>query len=244
MLRPLVLVAPVIVLVLSAAQARAQSASSAATGAATGDATLGYPGAQPAGALEDPGAYTHDGFYLRLALGGGYVHDKLHYEGVPVFGLKVGSFDGQANGGSFQGDLAGGWAIEPGLIIGGELYIEQVANPTVTVAGRNVGTDVSVGTLTMLGPYIDWYLDPHKGFHFGGMIGGARLTMKDSADNKLSNDPIGGGGMAFVGYEWWAAEQWAVGVQGQFAVASMNDSSANTRHTWISGGLVFSVTYN
>ncbi len=245
-LRPL-LATPVLVLVLSATQARAQAASDASGGdssaAASGDATLGYPGAKP-GASVDTGDYTHDGFYLRLALGGGYVHDNLHFNGTRILGVAVGAFDGEAQGGSFQGDLAAGWTVTKGLVIGGELYIEQVANPKITFSGRSVSSDVSVGTLTMFGPVVDWYLNPHKGFHFGGMLGVARITMQDKSNNKLDNQPIGGGGVAFVGYEWWIGKQWAAGVQGQFAAASMNDSSANLRHTWTSGGVALSVTYN
>lgn len=240
MLRPLALATPAIALLLSVAPARAQTTSDA-SGSAGDEATLGYPGAGGDKAPESPGAYTHDGFYLRLAAGGGYVHDNLKYEGPTIFGLAP---SGEAQGASFQGDLAAGWAIKPGLVIGGQLYVEQVANPSVTLDGKSVSTDVSVGTLTMFGPFIDWYVNPHGGFHFGGMLGGARVTMKNKTDNQLDNQPIGGGGMAFVGYEWWIGKQWAFGLMAQFAFASMKDSDTNIRHTWTSGGLAATVTFN
>lgn len=240
MLRPLVLATPVIVLALSTSPAHADG-SAAGTSSGGGEATLGYPGAKT-GAAEKPGAYTHDGFYLRLGLGGGYVHDNLKYEGPTLLGLAAPT--GEAQGASFQGDFAAGWAIKPGLVIGGQVYIEQVANPKVTIGGQSYSANVSVGTLTMFGPFIDWYPNAHKGFHFGGMLGVSRITMKDNSNTQLNNEPVGGGGMAFVGYEWWVGKQWAVGLMGQFAGASMNDSSSNIRHTWTSGGLALSVTYN
>ncbi len=242
--RALATSASLLVLALASLPLKAEpagDASGAASASAGGDASLGYSNARVRAGIDNPGAHTHDGFYLRMAVGGGYVHDNLKYDGPILQGLVP---DGQAEGGSFQGDLAAGWAVKPGLVIGGQLFIEQLANPRVTFGGRVYSSDISVGTLTVFGPLIDWYPNAHKGFHFGGMIGGSRVTMQDNSRNQLDNQPIGAGGMAFVGYEWWTGEQWAMGGMLQFSAASMNDSSNNMHHTWTSGGLAVSLTYN
>jgi hypothetical protein len=60
---------------------------------------------------------------------------------------------------------------------------------------------VSVGVLTLFGPMIAWFPDAHGGFHLGGAMGGARVTMKNSQDERLDNQPVGYGGVFFVGYD-------------------------------------------
>jgi hypothetical protein len=195
------------------------------------------------GEIPEKGAYTHDGFYLRLGIGGGYVDDKFKYTGLGgLFGLD--QIEGHASGGSFEADVSAGGAIKPGLIIGGSLFIEQVASPKVTYNGEDINADVSVGTFGLIGPMIDWYPQAHGGFHLGGTIGGARITMKDSSGNLKSNQPVGGGGIFFIGYDWWVAQEWSLGVQAQLTGAALFDSSDDVDHDFASGGITFSVVYN
>ncbi len=198
-------------------------------------------------ARADSAPLTHDGFYLRLAAGAGYASDTIKYTGP--FGFGTASGKGEGGSGLFDVDV--GYAIESGLIIGGGLYIEQVVSPKVKFGDVDVSSDYKVGTLAMIGPMIDWYPKARGGFHLGGVIGAARLTVKDSTNSELDNSPIGGGAAFFIGYEWWVGDEWSVGVEGRLLGASLHESNigagaitGEVTHTWTSGGALFSVTYN
>jgi hypothetical protein len=175
--------------------------------------------------------------YLRAALGGGGVRDGLS----STFLL---GFDGEATGASGVGGLSIGGAIKPGFILGGGLYFEQVADPKVKINGVDVSTDVSVGTFGLIGPMIEWYPNAQKGFHLGGAIGGARIQMKDSSGRTKNNEPVGGGGLFEIGYDWWVSDDWSLGVMGRLTGATMRDSEAQVRHNWSGGAVLFTATYN
>ncbi len=197
-------------------------------------------GGPPAAEAKGSQPHRHDTLYLQLSAGGGYAHDDLKYEGI--FGFAA--FTGQGQGASVLFDARGGYAVKPGLIVGGGVFVEQVANPKVTFAGKDVSSDVSVGTLVLFGPLIDWYPSAEGGFHLGGAIGGSRITMKDKNEQKLDNQPIGAGGVFFIGYDFWVADEWSLGLELRSTGATMYDSTSNVRHTWGSGGLLVTVVYN
>ncbi len=189
----------------------------------------------------DEGPRVHRGFYLRAALGGGFARDGLSYTGP--LGVKYPS--GEASGGSVVGDVALAGSLKPGLFLGGAFFFEQVASPKVTLGGVDVASDVGVGTLLFVGPYVDWYFDPHKGMHLLGSVGGARITTKDKSGNTADQNasPVGGGLIAGFGYDWWIGEHWSAGVVGRLTFASMKDGTANVSHTWtalsVAGELTF-----
>jgi len=193
-------------------------------------------GAAPAEASS--GAHLHDRFYLRFGVGSGYAHDQLRSEYI-IF-----SYEGEAQGASVVGELSAGWSLKPGLIVGGGIYFEQVADPKITVEGQDVSDDVSVGTLVLVGPMIEWYPNAKGGFHLGGAVGGARINVKDESGQTKDNSPVGGGGMFGIGYDFWVADEWSVGVAGRFTGARMEDSDANITHTWSAGSLLVNATYN
>jgi hypothetical protein len=183
--------------------------------------------------------YFHDGFYLRAAIGGGRFRDDFKHEVLGLFGLGL---EGHAEGASVGGELSAGWAVKPGLIIGGGVFVEQVASPKVEIEGVDYSDTVSVGTLIMGGPIIEWYLNPEGGFHLGGGPVGARLEIKDESGDLSEHEPVGGGGVVGVGYEWWVAEQWALGVMGRFAAARLEDD--DIVHVVTVASLMVNVTYH
>ncbi len=181
-------------------------------------------------------ASRHTGFYLRLAIGGGGFTDSFRLEALNV------GYDGTATGGTFASELGIGGAVAPGLIIGGALYGESMVNPTVTVAGFAQASNVQVGTLGMIGPFVEWYLNPERGFHLGGALTAARITLSDSNGNVTNNAIVGGGLVFDVGYEWWIGQQWGLGVMGRLIGAGLSDG---TVHHDVGGASVLaSLTYN
>jgi hypothetical protein len=141
----------------------------------------------------------HDGFYMRLSLGFGSQSTKIDN------GTLLPNFT--ADGGTLNVDLLAGGAPSPGVVLGGALLFEGLASTTFSPDVYAVKSSVALWTI---GPFIDGYPDPRGGFHLGGTIGlsSARLTQNPS----FSTNKTGGFGLAaWLGYDWWVADQWSVG---------------------------------
>lgn len=184
-------------------------------------------------AAPPPPSRIHDGLYLRAALGGGGLTDNFHG--------PLGWVSGSASGPSGAGELAIGFALRRGLAIGGMLTVDWVANPVVEVEGVTVSNDVAVGALTMLGPFLDWYTNPDRGFHLQAFVGGARITMEDSSGTRSdpSLDPVGAGLAIGAGWELRLGRKWGLGVLGRLTGAQL---SQNGRHSVFAASLLVSLT--
>jgi len=193
--------------------------------------------AEPAPALEDPTAEYHEGFYFRVALGAGALVDS--------FNGPFGIWDGHAEGGSGSFELALGGSLAPGLVLGGAVMVEQVVDPKVTINGApaSESDNVSVGTFVLVGPFLDWYPSPEGGFHLQGMVGGARIELKDSEGvEREDHHPIGGGAAIGAGYEFWIADEFSLGILGRIGWGTMRDDDV-THHVGTFSALV-TLTYN
>jgi hypothetical protein len=206
-----------------------------------GDAPAAGAGGTATTATESPAPagkslpHRHDGWYLRMALGGGALTDTFTVEGL---GNLLPS--GKATGASGSAEIALGYSVLPGLAVGGSLVGEQVASPKVTYDGKDYST-ISVGTFAMFGPCIEWYPSATGGFHAGAMIGGARLTMKDSSGVVTDTQPVGGGGALGAGYEFWIGDEWSLGGALRLVGASLSDQGIH--HTIAAGSLLATLTY-
>jgi hypothetical protein len=182
-----------------------------------------------------PSAPRHTGFYLRLGAGLGGFGDSMQVKGTGVY-------TGTATGGTGSLELGLGGAIKPGLIIGGAVYSETMVNPTISINGLTVATDYQVGTLGLIGPFIEWYLNPNKGFHLGGALCAARITLSDDKGVLQTNSILGGGAVFDIGYEWSIGDDWGIGVMGRFIGAGLSDGQ--THHDVGGGSVLASLTFN
>lgn len=182
-----------------------------------------------------PAAPRHTGFYLRLGAGVGGFGDSMQVQGSGVY-------SGTATGGTGSLELGLDGAIKPGLIIGGAVYSETMVNPTISINGLNVASDYQVGTLGLLGPFIEWYLNPNKGFHLGGALCAARITLSDDKGVIQTNSILGGGAVVDIGYEWAIADAWGIGVMGRLIGAGLSDGQ--THHDVGGGSVLASLTFN
>lgn len=172
---------------------------------------LGATRAAEAHDLDGPGAAprTHDGWYLRLGVGPGLSTGSAKNEGVSVDvrGMHVGT------------EIALGKTIAPGLVIGGGEFSMVVLAPKYSVPGGDVtaGTHHTGG----IGPFVDYYLDPHGGLHVQGalLLSGMKVDAKGDAKGGFG---MGFGAMAGAGWETWVADQWSVG--GVLRLAYYRDS--------------------
>lgn len=162
---------------------------------------------------------THDGFYLQLDVGLGYLSSSAEF----------GPITQTLSGVTVPSALLLGGTVGP-VVIGGGLFSDYAPSPSLSNEGGGSATpdDISM-YLVGLGVFADYYVDPHGGLHFQPFVGwgGLETTVGGNAGG---SDPTGlvlafGGG-----YDWWVSDEWSIGVMGRIAYAplKLNDTSYST----------------
>lgn len=198
----------------------------------------GYPqGGYPPGVYAPPPPKNeHDGFYLRLNLGFGYLGMTGKDSGA---GSEL-RFTGSA--GAFG--IALGGAIVPNLIVFGDLFVVAAGDANVKLNGVGQGSlDGTVG-MTGIGPGVAYYLQPMN-VYLSGTISATQLQLTDADGDPIEESKTGFGFKGMLGKEWWVSQDWGLGLAGQFFYGRMKDKNfSSTTWSGISAGLVFSATYN
>ena len=200
---------------------------------------------------------THHGLYVRLAGGASYFTDAVTSDPTALLGVV----NGTLKGGAISTEFAIGGSVSPGFVVGGALFFNHLPAPSSTNAeSSTVGTlpefDFDPTTLTVIGPFADWYFDPTStsgGWHAQASVGYGILSFGQGNPRSggfLTVPDQKGGGLATVlggGYEWWVSGSWGIGVLGQLIVGwgSGEDTSNRTwKHRVLVPGLLFSATMN
>jgi len=181
-----------------------------------------------------PGFHEHDGFYLRVLLGLGYLHNSASYQGA--------SYTLSGPGATFG--LALGGVVAPNLVVYGEVISTAVSDPHFddgTSSGTYSGETVS---LTSIGPGVAYYLDGNM--YLSGTLLFSKISYSDSNDssNSVDGTDLGVGLGLTLGKEWWVSHDWGLGIAGQLSASSMKDASYDMRWTGVTASLLFSATYN
>lgn len=195
-------------------------------------------------ATEKPrsGRHFHNGFYLQMALGLGYLGASA----------SEGGEDLSVDGAAVTGSLWIGGSVLPGFVLGGGTLSAIAVSPHVTYTNANYpslnesrSSDVSLH-LQMFGLVSDIYPDPRTGFHFQAMIGYAVLSASRDGQSTSTNDPSGLGLMGGIGYDFWVSNEWSVGVLARFAYAAtkFEDAGASLDLPTTAPGLLATFTYN
>jgi hypothetical protein len=189
--------------------------------------------------MRPPGTQTHDGFYLRLQLGGGYTS----------MSASSGPNSLKYSGGSVGFGLALGGAVAPNLIIYGALIDSIAQNPDTTFNGPSFGsTSGSVGVVGV-GPGLAYYLQPANVF-FAGSFLLSRLVFSDTDGNTTDQTDWGFTFEGLVGKEWWVSDNWGLGASAQLLLGTMKDKEplvpGESIPTWrvVAFSLLFSATFN
>jgi hypothetical protein len=193
-------------------------------------APYGAP-AYPAPAYRPAGVHEHDGFYLRLAAGLGYLTNSASSGGST---MKVSGV-----GGTFG--LAAGGIIARNLAVYGEIIGTSASDPSVEMGGVS-GTMSGSMTLAGFGPGLAYYLDNNA--YFSGTVLFSKLSAADDNGNDAGETDMGFGASLSGGKEWWVSDDWGLGVAGQLMLASMKEKDADYRWTSAVVSLLFSATYN
>lgn len=178
------------------------------------------------------GVHTHDGFFLQMDLGLGGVRTSAEQGGMEV----------KASGGAGEFSVGVGGALTPSLIVAGQLWGVANPDPTVKVNGVEVDNGDTTVSLSGIGVQLVYYVMPLNLY----LSVTPSLTQLTFDDGKTSEDSETGFGMKFaVGKEWWVSDNWAIGLNGQFAF-STNDSKYAGEPSWGTRwfGVAFSATYN
>lgn len=152
----------------------------------------------------EAGRYLHDGFYLR-----GSVGPSLHVTRIetdrsvdPVM---------EVSGAGLSGDFMVGGTPIAGLVIGGALMGDVAPEPKVEVGDRETEADFE-SSAGLLAAFVDLYVDPEIGLHFGAAAGVFQHTSDDAADSTDQEETHEGfGGAVFAGYDAWIAPEWSLG---------------------------------
>jgi hypothetical protein len=196
------------------------------------------------GTAELRGVHEHDGFYLRIATGFGGYSESITLE----------DSDDSTNvtGMASVGELALGGAIAPGIILGGGVWTSSVLASDRHVDGMEPPDEVIGGSsnFSLVGPFVDWYFDPHRGLHLQGALGFASVRgygLPEAQDNPDAAS-FGGGFMVGFGYEWWASDQWSLGILARLAaVVAVQEDEENqmwTHGIGTSPSVLFTATLN
>ena len=195
------------------------------------------------------GAHTHDGFYLRIHAGLGYLRASESYD--------IGTTDSYSGFGPTL-NAALGRAIVGNLILYGEFVLTTVSGAAWTQNGGSPPGRDSTRDLTLFGfgPGIAYYFAPIN-LYVSGTLTFAKLWFLD--DNNTDSPPppdteFGIGGSFTVGKEWWVSRDWGIGVAGQFDYASLRHHFQQERDHYyavfdprmqvMTFSLLFSATYN
>ena len=148
------------------------------------------------------GARRHDGFYLRLSLGGGslgargYRYDTLDQR-----------HDYEFQGDALSSDIMIGGTPAPGVTLGGAYLTNYAARRDYYDGAEQADSWMSFG---IVGPFIDIFPNPRRGFHFGGAIGPAATASFDDRSEERAV-AVGFGGSVWAGYDFWVSDQWSLG---------------------------------
>lgn len=161
------------------------------------------------------GAYRHDGFMARLALGVGW--------GVANFEPRVGEdYEIYGSAGSLSLDIGG--AIAPALTLHGRLATTVLVDPSFrwNDGARVDAADNSLVT-GLIGAGLTYYLMPVN-LYFTGALGLTNVVFENARDVNTETEL----GLALnldVGKEWWLASDLGLGVAGRLWVSRISENN-------------------
>jgi hypothetical protein len=164
--------------------------------------------------------YTHDGFYLQMDVGLGYLTTSAESGGASE----------TLSGVTIPSALWLGGTVGP-VVIGGGFFSDYAFSPSASFSG---GASQTIDGLSMyligIGVFADYYIDPVKGgWHIQPFLGWGGLETSYKG-NSGGSDPTGLVLAIGGGYDFWVASEWSIGVMGRLAYAplKLNEVSYST----------------
>jgi hypothetical protein len=182
--------------------------------------------------------YTHDGFFLRGAVGPG------------LFRAWTGGADTRHfSGGTVSGEISMGGTPGKGFVFGGSLLLNKVfalSSHDDIVDGDEPSLDGVGFSLNAFGVFADFYPDPKGGLDFHLFLGLGTLVTTRPNDRNL-DQPTGALLSAGVGYDWFVGPQLSLGVHARVSGGNLdvNETATGDRTvTTLVPAILFAVTYH
>ncbi|MEO1336958.1 MAG: hypothetical protein AAFV29_15030 [Myxococcota bacterium] len=178
---------------------------------------------------------THDGFFLRLSLGGGYT----------TYGAEDSASDSTINGGALASSLDIGGTIAENLVLYGRFANNSIFEPNVDVGDTSIEIENTTLSLRSVSLGLTYYLMPaNVALSIGGGLALAEVEIREpdsSLQLDVNSDP---GGYAFIGIskEWWVADEWGIGLGVQGSYAKIPTSDVDIEVVSVTG--LLSLTYH
>jgi hypothetical protein len=181
--------------------------------------------------VKPPVVHAHDGFYLHLDTG----------LGITSVSSKGGT---SYSGTSTTFGIAGGFVVAPNLIVMGRfvaLTLSSSQTPSSTT-GNNADVDWYA-----IGPGLAYYIESMN-LYLAGTVALSKASY--GSNSPTGTGPItnwGLGGHLQLGKEWWASENWGLGIAGEVVLSSAkNATTMFDAGNWTTAGfnLLFSATFN
>jgi len=185
-----------------------------------------------------PGAQTHDGFYLRMQLG---------LAAAELEGRVPGSTVTYGGAGASAG-LAIGYSVAPHLTLYLDLLIAGASGTTPRVNGfAQTGTKRGANMFGV-GPGLSFDFGPNLFAAATVLLAG--VYVEDNNGSSVADSKSGAALELQFGKEWWASDNWGLGLSGQFIYGAMKGSDPDPTllavPDWriVTGAILFSATYN
>lgn len=168
-------------------------------------------------------------WYARAALGLGFLADSL-----------TDSTAKSLSSVTLSGELAIGYDIHDGVVIGGGLTLDWGLAPSAKIG--DVTNDIDTANLTLVMAFVDYYLAPREhGWHLLGGLGYGGLALSDKSTTVGVENGSGGGFILGGGCEWPIDEEWAIGGMLKVVLARMSTDTAT--HTIFAPSAVATATW-
>lgn len=154
---------------------------------------------------------THDGFYMSIEAGLGYLSSSADYLGSEITFSST----------TFSSALLLGGTVGPVALGGGFIY-DYGFSPSAESGGQEAELEDVKLYLVSIGAFADYYVDPAAGgLHFLGFLGWGALE-SSSNGNAGGSDPTGLAVTLGGGYDWWVADEWSIGPLARFTYAPLS----------------------
>ncbi|AEI62740.1 outer membrane beta-barrel protein [Corallococcus macrosporus] len=178
--------------------------------------------------------HVHDGFYLRLQVGGGYLRASAA-DFTPEVAVKGAS-------GNINAEI--GFALVNNLILYGKFYGAASPNPSIQVGDLSVdnANEEWSQNLGAVGLGVTYYFMPAN-IYLSGAISYTQLSISEQGETIAETD-LGGGLHLGIGKEWWVSKNWGLGIGAELALGRIRDDSNNDSWNVTNVAIVLSATYN
>lgn len=185
----------------------------------------------------DPGARTHDGFFLRMSAGLG---------GSNILAEPDSGGDQEITGSMGTFELSVGGALTENLILHGTVNTMGMSDANFSGQGDAFEGEYDEVGIGFVGVGVTYYIMPAN-VYVSSSIGANGIYLNgNDEDSDREMDSNGAGLIVQVGKEWWVSDNWGLGLAAQTHLGGLavEDSGGDVDWGYFNYGLVLSATYN